>query len=386
MDIRAYQKSDYTQGQNIVIYGAGIYGEIAFQCLRTWGIRAYCFADRNENLKEKYGLPVIKPTEIKKIDNSVILLASVNYLKDMVEFLLSQGVTNFYNITELLEAEIETENMSEYQQDIMKNKGGYQFALDNVFSNKFTIRNIDLVITEYCNLRCRDCGSLIPYYKKPTHIKLDEILSPLDNFLNAIDQLYELRILGGEPFLYPSIGELLDACGKLSKVKRIVIYTNSTVIPENMIFERMKENRVVLHMSDYGTYSGKVKEIQEKCLEYGVDFYVHEYNEWRDMGTTELRNYDLDTVKKIYQICDNAKCPSFYRGKLYICPRAAHGESIGAFKNSQGEYVDFNKKTDTAEKRKELMALLYERDIFSACYYCNGNSIHAKPIAAAVQL
>ena len=39
MDIRAYQKSDYTQGQNIVIYGAGIYGEIAFQCLRTWGIR-----------------------------------------------------------------------------------------------------------------------------------------------------------------------------------------------------------------------------------------------------------------------------------------------------------------------------------------------------------
>ena len=152
---------------------------------------------------------------------------------------------------------------------------------------------------------------MIPYYKKPTHIKLDEILSPLDNFLNAIDELYELRILGGEPFLYPSIGELLDACGKLSKVKRIVIYTNSTVIPENMIFERMKENHVVLHMSDYGTYSGKVKEIQEKCLEYGVD---------------------------------------------------------------------------TAEKRKELMALLYERDIFSACYYCNGNSIHAKPIAAAVQL
>ena len=149
MDIRAYQKSDYTQGQNIVIYGAGIYGEIAFQCLRTWGIRAFCFADRNENLKEKYGLPVIKPTEIKNIDNSAILLASVNYLKDMVEFLLSQGVTNFYNITELLETEIETENMSEYQQDIMKNKGGYRFALDNVFSNKFTIRNIDLVITEY---------------------------------------------------------------------------------------------------------------------------------------------------------------------------------------------------------------------------------------------
>ena len=181
----------------------------------------------------------------------------------------------------------------------MKNKGGYRFALDNVFSNKFTIRNIDLVITEYCNLRCKDCGSLIPYYKNPAHIKLDEILSPLDNFLNAIDELYELRILGGEPFLYPSIGELLDACGKLSKVKRIVIYTNSTVIPENMIFERMKENQVVLHMSDYGTYSGKVKEIQEKCLEYGIDFYVHKYNEWRDMGTTELRNYDLDTVKRI---------------------------------------------------------------------------------------
>ena len=67
MDIRAYQKSDYTQGQNIVIYGAGIYGEIAFQCLRTWGIRAFCFADRNENLKKKFGLLFIKPPKKKTI-------------------------------------------------------------------------------------------------------------------------------------------------------------------------------------------------------------------------------------------------------------------------------------------------------------------------------
>ena len=386
MIIKAYQKEDYFEGQNIIIYGAGIYGEIAFNALKTWGVSTYCFADRNETVTVKCGLPVIRPDEIKKVNNAAVLLASVNYLNEMAEFLSKEGVQNFYSISELLETRIDDKNISEYSKDIIRNSGGYRFNLESLANDKFTLRNIDLVVTEYCNLRCKDCGSLLPYYQKPRHVSLEEIENPLRNFLDTIDELYELRLLGGETFVYPYLSSLLDLCGKLDKVKRIVIYTNSTIVPDDLIFEKIKKNGVVLHMSNYGIYSTKVYELEQKCSEYGIEYYTHEYCEWRNMGTTEFRDYNPDTVKRIYMMCDNAKCPSFYRGKLYICPRAAHGEGIGAFKNAEGESVDFTGIIDIHEKRKELNTLLKEKELFHACYYCNGNSVHAKPIPAAVQL
>lgn len=41
-----------------------------------------------------------------------------------------------------------------------------------------------------------------------------------------------------------------------------------------------------------------------------------------------------------------AKCLSFYRGCLYLCPRAAHGERLEFFKNPDTEFVDFNNNSN----------------------------------------
>lgn len=386
MIVQSYKKENYKEDQNIVIYGAGSYGEIVFHCLKKWGITACCFADRNTLMKQKCGLPVISPLEIKKVDHAVVLVASANYLQEMAGFLVENQILNFYDVSLLIKTDIDDEKMSEYARDAKRNVERYQFSLDNISSKKFVMKNMDLVVTEYCNLRCKDCGSLIPYYKTPRHVGLDEIVIPLNNFLKTIDELYALQILGGEPFMYPYLVDLLERYGEHEKIKIIEIFTNSTIIPKDSVFQSMKKNNVALHMSNYGKHSKKVKELEEKCVEFNLKYHIHEYSEWRDMGTTELRNYDADEVKKIFKWCENAKCPSFYRGRLFVCPRAAHGESIGAFKNYEGEYVDFRGTIDVSEKVLELDNLLNKKEWVNACHYCSGNNQHAKPIKAALQL
>lgn len=387
MIIRSYTKEDYCENQQIVIYGAGVYGELAIKGLEFWGIKASYFADNNDTIKEYFGLPVIAPCDIKLIKNAVVLLASVNYLDEMVKFLMDESISNYFDILEILSTNVYKGALTEYAQDAKNSVERYRYQLDNMNKNKFTVGNIDLVITECCNLKCTGCGSLIPYYKQPQNLSFDDIVNPFDNFLETIDELYELRILGGEPFIYPYLSELIEYYNGNDKIKKIIIFTNSTLVPSDKTMEKLKKKKVFIHMSDYGECSNKIKELKEKCLEYGVEYYIHQYVDWKDMGTIQKRNYDDQVVKKVYKTCSNAKCPSFYRGKLYICPRAAHGESIGAFNNLIEEYVDFlGGKIDTVKKRKEITKLLYERESFNACNYCNGNNMHTKTIKAAIQL
>ena len=385
--IKSFKIEKFKHENKIIIYGAGLYGEYVYKCLQKNNISVNFFADRNEKIEKYMGVPVISPETIGMIDNPIILLASANYIEEMVKILEENGIENYYSVDDLIRTELSKDDLSEYAREVSNNLDKYLFSLKNLEEKKFLIKNIDLVITEFCNLNCRDCGSLIPYYKHPQHIALDEIIEPFNNFLNSIDSLYELRILGGEPFLYPDLDVLLEKYSAEKKIEKIVIYTNATMELNQKILSKMKNEKITLHISDYGKYSRKKEELVMTCKENGIHYYMHEYNEWRDMGNISKRNLTMEKVKGIYMTCDNANCPSFYRGRVYICPRAAHGESIGAFKNENGENVDFRSRLiDTNEKKKELYHMLREREIFTACYYCNGNSIHSPSIRAAVQI
>lgn len=53
-------------------------------------------------------------------------------------------------------------------------------------------------------------------------------------------------------------------------------------------------------------------------------------------------------------MCKMAKCHTFYQGRLYRCPRGAHGEQQGVFMHKDNEVVDFNIIEDKIEKQKSL--------------------------------
>lgn len=387
--IKNFLKKDYFNGCRIVIYGAGLYGEIVFWALETQGMEPAFFADINDGLNEKNGIKVIRPEEICAIPDPIVILASSNGLGAMLEKTKELGISNVYGAYELLCAELgEYEsNLSEHAKDLYTDRGKkYLFNLNNIDTELCIVKNIDLVLTERCNLRCRDCGSLMRYYKKPCHLSTNEIIEPFDRFLQTIDVLYELRLLGGETFLFPHLDEIITRYGKTEKIKHITLFTNSTIVPSNELLQVIKEYNADIHMSNYGQISSKVDQISERCETMGIPHYVHDYHEWRDMGGLSRRDYSFETIGRIIRTCDNVNCPSFFRGRLYVCPRAAHGERVGAFQNLENEYVDFRSAEQIQKKQEEIKAFFKKRDYFTACMYCNGNSTHAKPIEAALQI
>ena len=385
---KSFELSDYKHNKKILIYGAGNYGELAYRGLEMWGIHPDFFIDEYYD-KEKYiNVPVIRPPQIEEYKDEIILLASLNFFQEMLEEVVSNKCTNYYDILSLLQADYDNSIISEYLLE-EKNTSNlkYKNVIDNVELNRLVIPHLDVVLTECCTLKCKDCANLMQYYSKPENLSLTEIIENLHNFLDTVDSVIELRLLGGEPFICKEIDKIIVEFANEVKVKRIVIITNSTVVPSKKIIESLKNPKVFVHMSNYGLISTKIHELRNIFDEQRIGYYIHEYKEWNDIGGIEKREYMLSEIDSIYKRCYMARCFTFYRGKFFLCPRSAHGEQLGVFKNKPQEFVDFRQQVfDWKEKRREMESILQNKKHITACEYCSGSYRESPKISAAIQV
>ena len=338
---KSFEKEDFKCGKKIIVYGAGRYGELAYWGLLAMDLKVDFFIDRNRAGETYMGVRVLAPEELKDHTQNIILIASFNYFNQILSFVESVGAAYVYDILSLLIIKYDESVLSEYLRDEKHNYKKYQNVVENAVIDQLVINHCEVVVTECCSLKCRDCANLMQYYETPEIIKCEDIISSFNYFLNTIDALLDLRLLGGEPFIYTDLDKIIDSFGANEKVKRITIYTNSTALPSENMIAQMKEHNVVVHMSDYGAVSRKIKELKELLSQNGIEYYVHEYKIWHDVGDVHQRNFSEEALQKVFDTCLMAACYSFYRGKFYICPRAAHGERLGFFSNLPDEFVSF---------------------------------------------
>ena len=75
---------------------------------------------------------------------------------------------------------------------------------------------LEIPITTRCTLKCIGCSNLIPCYKNKNSINDYKLLRSIDKFLEIINNIVYIRILGGEPLLSKNIIQVLK---KLLKSK-----------------------------------------------------------------------------------------------------------------------------------------------------------------------
>lgn len=382
----SFTPEELKKGQRVIIYGAGRYGELALRGLQHLGIQPFCFADKALAGTEYYGVPVIAPGELENYRDDIVLIASYNHFGEMLSSLRSYGCRFGRDMLSLLTLEYDESVLSEYTLEEKQNPQKYANAV-NMGGGDVVITHCELVLTERCTLKCRDCANLMQYYERPEQMDIDELILTFHRFLQSVDGLVELRLLGGEPFLCTELDRVLKEFLPDGKIGCVTIYTNSTILPKAGVMESLKNEKVSVHLSDYGLVSGKLEELKKLFQDSGVKHYVHRYEQWSDFGGVEARNHTLDRRNYLYKTCVTAKCHTFYRGKLYVCPRAAHGERLGAFVNPADEIVDFTGEAFQVEKkREEVRAWLKSRDSIIACEYCDGFSKQGAMIQAAVQM
>lgn len=246
------------------------------------------------------------------------------------------------------------------------------------------ILHLDLVITECCSLKCRDCSNLMQYYQHPENISSGEVLSDLRKLLDVFT-VRELKIIGGEPFVNQKT--LCDVIAFLNgeygeKVDRINIITNGTIIPSDECFESMKSNpKVLVTFSNYGELSSRQDEFTARCIQDGIRYSVlSDSFYWLDFGRPVEYKETEEFNKRQFVNCFNRKfCNTVYRGGYYVCPRLAHGMRLGLIPDDKSGYADLNDPLyqDTNELKKAVQKIIRKRDPVSACSYCiNGKYIH----------
>lgn len=244
--------------------------------------------------------------------------------------------------------------------------------------------HLDVVITECCSLKCRDCSNLMQYYQRPDNISSSGVIGDLKKLFDCM-RVRELKLLGGEPFVNQKV--LTDVLYYLSNeaedcVDTINIITNGTIIPKEECIEAIKNNpKVIISFSNYGDLSVRQKEFVELCNKKGISYTVIDdtYN-WLDFG--QVIKYDESDmfVRRQYQHCYNKKnCNTLYRGGLYACPRQAHGIRLGLLPDVKDEYVDLYDADyfSSDALRCAVLELVRRKKEISACHYClSGKYIH----------
>ena len=243
---------------------------------------------------------------------------------------------------------------------------------------------LEIPITNKCSLMCKHCSNLIPCYTKRSDYDEAIILKSIKKFLECIEQIVYIRVLGGEPFLSKNLYNVNKVLLKSDKIQRIEIVTNGTIIPkEKRLIRQLRNPKIIVCISEYPMV--KSEELIAFLNNNSIKYRIDKMNFWMDYGKPYKRNKSIKELKKQFNRCHYV-CKSLVNGEFHLCPRSSHGTDLGIIKDNEDDYLNLlDDSLSTLEKKKRLRKLLKKKYII-ACDYCIYGTRESKKVPVAEQL
>ena len=206
---------------------------------------------------------------------------------------------------------------------------------------KFTLPYLEVMITSRCSLNCESCSNFIPLYGKKVDSDFQKVKKRLE-ILFQTAKIHELKLIGGEPFLHPELHKFVRFCLDSNKIKKLTITTNGVVFPDFKNIKCLKDNRVKVLISKYSGVNQNrfIETLKKNGIKYNLIEFIH----WQDYGGADKRGYSNEKLIDTYSKCEAANCKTLYDDKIYSCPRSAHGDWLGFFKENIFIEVKSNKE------------------------------------------
>ncbi len=370
------------------LFGTGNFGQVVLHCVKNAGINVDAFIDLNEkNVGKKIGgLPVIDIKEVEK-DSKIIIASNRNNYSYLHSLLVKYGLTNFQDCDEFLSnIDFETLEVDWSKERIESEIKTHLSRASNIKSGnkKLVVNSIDVVVTEKCSLKCKDCSNLMQYYEKPKNAEVEELSKDLFLILNSVDQVNELRFIGGEPLLVKSIYEFIENTSNFKNFNELVVFTNGTIIPSDEKMRMMSDPRIRFQISDYGiSLSKRVKNLIQALSKFKIRYVVDRVTTWQNCATIEPKERTPEQNLSVFANCCVNDAFTLLHGRLYGCPFSAHAENLQAIPHAAGDSFELEDRSEgeTREGFKKLMSKVF----YQACKYCNGRDYTVSTVDAAVQ-
>ena len=244
--------------KDIFRYGFGTSGKWLSSNIKG-RIRGFIDSDTKKTGLKFNNIPVYSIEEAKKLINkNTLIIVTVLDIQDVISTVesLSAGkwlpLGKFLNNEQVINNPLKNEDKSyvEYSLKAVESCHKSYFSTKKLF-----LKSIDIIITEKCSLKCKDCSNLMQYYMNPINVSFNEILNDFQTLINNVDHIYEIRLIGGEPFMNKDIYKIIKEISKNEKLSRIVIYTNATIPLKEKYIDILKHSKVVFSVTTYGTVS-----------------------------------------------------------------------------------------------------------------------------------
>ena len=278
-----------------------------------------------------------------------------------------------------------------YYQDNVKNENWFKCFFKAVVKN-FKIFNykygyyeyLEIPITTMCSLKCKHCSNLIPYYRKQKDYDIQILRREINAFLECINNIVFIRILGGEPFLSKNLYEILKILLNSKKIQRVEIVTNGTIIPKNKdLIKLLKNSKVIISISQYPMVN--YQELETFLEKNKIIYRLDKMNFWMNYGDAKKRNRSKKELIRQYRKCNHI-CKSLVNGELHLCPRSSHGTDLKIIKDNFDDYLNILDKSLTVEEKKNMINKLLKKKYIKACDYCDFGTKLSKKIPVAEQI
>lgn len=405
--------------KKIVLYGAGAIGNTLKTILDKLNIKVEFFVDKkHEEIIEIDGIPVREPQKLKEINDRgyliIICVASdviLHYreeihmvlekycpLADIVEsgrqlayilkyYLCSKEVENGkkLDLIECINCGYETRGC-EICENYLRRKN-CTLPDETVYKKRKFEHFFGYILGNYCTLRCKNCNEMIPYYKERSFVDKEEVLKDCKHLIASCTFLPFMELVGGEPFLYPELEELVSELLKIKNLGYIKIFTNGTVIPEDSLCQLLKNERIVINLSNYtGAVTGEllscIYKTREKLEQAGISYISSYAKTWLDFNFNN-KGESKEELQYNFSNCNSANCHRLYRGILYHCHHQYAGIRLEKLSKNETDVIHIHKYT-IEELRKKCDAF-EELSYIEACAYCNW-PFDVKEVPAAEQV
>ena len=380
----------------VIVFGTGNLGSIVIAALKKAGINIICLTDNNRSRWGHIynGHKVISPKELKNINNMTpIILASDLTFPYMHRQLKELGITNVFDSDFLFE-ELDLE-MSDLKKlgvywSKVKLKQKVDLYLYDILAQKnkdkiLNVKCVDLVLTEKCSLKCDGCSNLMQYYVKPIDEDFDQCIKSIDKFMNTVDYVYEIRVIGGEPLMYKRIDEIITHLYKYNNYGKIQINTNGTIVPKPEKMKVFQNDKIFFDISDYGETSRNLDKLLTELKRLDIKHNAQSVTTWQDCGRIIKTNRKEEHNKEVFGNCCENQGLTILHGKLYLCPFAANATNLKALPYHSKEIIELEKHEKNV-LRKLIHDLYFKTEYLEACKSCNGRDHNVGKIDAAVQL
>jgi hypothetical protein len=245
--------------------------------------------------------------------------------------------------------------------------------------DKKFLHSVDIVISEKCTLNCKDCSNLMQYYEDAKNIDYKMVVEDFENLVSKIEHVFEVRLIGGEPFINKDIYKIIDYFLESSKITKLVVYTNATIPLKAELMKSYVTPKLVFVVTDYGDLSKNTIKVTDLLSEMNVAFRSLPPNNWTDSAGIGDQKRTEDGMVDIFERCCGKNLFTIMYGKLYRCPFTANAERLHA--------IPFNEKNGVSVEASIEDIIEYTSGIkyLPACNFCNGRSHDAPEITPAIQ-